>query len=99
MNPINMQMGPGAIPLTQPDSHPVAKAKSDFSKMIQSSIDQATKTEEQSNLAINKLNSGEAKNLHEVMIAVEEADISLKMLVQFRNKALQAYDDIMRLQI
>lgn len=67
--------------------------------MIKSTIDQATTAEQQSNTAINKLNSGEAKNLHEVMIAVEEADISLKMLVQFRNKALQAYDDIMRLQI
>ncbi len=99
MNPINMPIGSTPIPLTQPDSHPVAKAESDFSKMIKSTIDQATKAEQQSNTAIDKLNSGEAKNLHEVMIAVEEADISLKMLVQFRNKALQAYDDIMRLQI
>lgn len=99
MNPINMPIGSTPIPLAQPDSHPVAKAESDFSKMIKSTIDQATKAEQQSNSAIDKLNSGEAKNLHEVMIAVEEADISLKMLVQFRNKALQAYDDIMRLQI
>jgi flagellar hook-basal body complex protein FliE len=37
--------------------------------------------------------------MHEVMIAVEEADISMRMLVQLRNKALQAYDDIMRMQI
>jgi len=33
------------------------------------------------------------------MIAVEEADVSLRMLVQMRNKALQAYDEIMRMQI
>ncbi|MBU0943592.1 MAG: flagellar hook-basal body complex protein FliE [Proteobacteria bacterium] len=99
MNPITLQINSTPLPLAQPDSHPVAKAGSDFSKMIKSSIDMATNAEQQSNAAINKLNSGEAKNLHEVMIAVEEADISLKMLVQFRNKALQAYDDIMRLQI
>ncbi|MBU1138695.1 MAG: flagellar hook-basal body complex protein FliE [Proteobacteria bacterium] len=99
MNPINMQINSTPLPLTQPDSHPVAKAESGFAKMIKSTIDQATEAEQYSNAAINKLNSGEAKNLHEVMIAVEEADISLKMLVQFRNKALQAYDDIMRLQI
>jgi flagellar hook-basal body complex protein FliE len=49
--------------------------------------------------AIVKLESGEAKHLHEVMIAVEEADISLRMLVQMRNKALSAYEEIMRMQI
>jgi flagellar hook-basal body complex protein FliE len=33
------------------------------------------------------------------MIAVEQADISLRMLVQMRNKALTAYEEIMRMQI
>ncbi len=49
--------------------------------------------------ATKNLQSGDAKHLHEVMIAVEEADISLRMLVQMRNKALTAYEEIMRMQI
>ena len=99
MNPINFPSTSSPMSLTQTDSHPVARAKASFADMVKSTIDQAVDTEQQSNVAIEKLQSGEAKNLHEVMIAVEEADISLKMLVQFRNKALTAYDDIMRLQI
>lgn len=87
------------LPLRQADSNPVAKAESDFSKMIKSSIEQVAEAEQRGDDAIRELQSGEAKNLHEVMIAVEEADISLRMLVQFRNKALQAYDSIMGLQI
>ncbi len=99
MNPLSFPTSPTTLPLSTPDSHPVAKLESSFADMIKSTIEQATKTEQQSNMAIERLQSGEAKNLHEVMISVEEADISLKMLVQFRNKAMQAYDDIMRLQI
>ena len=99
MNPLSFPTGSAALPLSVPDSHPVAKMEASFADMIKNTIEQATKTEQQSNMAIERLQSGEAKNLHEVMIAVEEADISLKMLVQFRNKAMQAYDDIMRLQI
>jgi len=45
------------------------------------------------------LHAGKVANLHEVMIAVEEADLSLRMLVQFRNKAQAAYDEIMRMQV
>ncbi len=99
MNPINFPAGSSPLQLSKPDAHPVARAESTFAEMVKSSINNATRAEQESNVAIEKLQSGEAKNLHEVMIAVEEADISLKMLVQFRNKALQAYDDIMRLQI
>ena len=45
------------------------------------------------------LQAGKVANLHEVMIAVAEADLSLRMLVQFRNKAQGVYDEIMRMQV
>ena len=100
MNPIiNSQTGLQPLPLQVPNTNPVEKVGSDFSKMIQSSINQTVAAEAQSEKAIESLQSGQAKNLHDVMISVEKADISLKMLVQFRNKALQAYEEVMRMQI
>lgn len=39
-----------------------------------------------------------ATNIHDTMIKLEEADISLRMLVKFRNKAMEAYQEIMRMQ-
>ena len=99
---INSTITPAGIrplPLKQPETNPVAKVGSDFSKVIQSTIDQVVSAEAKGDKAIESLQSGEAKNLHEVMISVEKADISLKMLVQFRNKALQAYEEVMRMQI
>jgi flagellar hook-basal body complex protein FliE len=46
-----------------------------------------------------KANTGESVDLHEMMIAMEKADISLRLMVQVRNKAIDAYHEIMRMQI
>jgi flagellar hook-basal body complex protein FliE len=87
------------LALTPPDLSSVSQTEKSFSDYLGSILDQVNKTQITGDTAIAKLNTGEAKNMHEVMIAVEEADISMRMLVQMRNKALQAYDDIMRMQI
>jgi len=87
------------LTLSQPDLSPTSLAEKSFSDYLSSTLDQVTKAQNAGDSAIEKLHTGGAKNMHEVMIAVEEADLSLRMLVQFRNKALQAYDDIMKMQI
>ncbi len=99
MNPITISSGTPPLPLQQVATNPIETARSDFGNIIKSTIAQTVAAEKQSEQAIEGLASGQARNLHEVMISVEKADISLKMLVQFRNKALQAYEEIMRLQI
>ena len=87
------------LPLRQPDTGPVSRAAKGFGDILSSTIAQVNQGQLDGETAIRKLESGEAKHLHEVMIAVEEAEISLRMLVQMRNKALTAYEEIMRMQI
>ncbi len=48
---------------------------------------------------IQKLSTGESKNLHEVMLAVEKSGISFQFLTQVRNKAMEAYQEVMRMQV
>jgi flagellar hook-basal body complex protein FliE len=52
-----------------------------------------------SDTSIQGLASGENKNLHEVMIEVEKASISFQFLSQVRNKAIEAYQEVMRMQV
>jgi flagellar hook-basal body complex protein FliE len=98
---MNMQItGAGAsLPLRPTDPSSVSTAKNGFADIIKSTIEQVNQSQNSGEQAIEQLNTGKAESLHEVMIAVEEADISLKMLVQMRNKALQAYEEVMRMQI
>lgn len=90
-----------SLPLTLPKTSggEVSAAREGFDAVLNSTVQQVNQKEHEGNMAIQQLHTGEAKNLHEVMIAVEEADMSVRMLVQMRNKALEAYNTIMRLQV
>lgn len=48
---------------------------------------------------MQKLAVGEAQSLHEVMINLEEARLSFQLLVQVRNRLLEAYQEVMRMQV
>ena len=62
-------------------------------------ITEAAKNLEAADNAIVESSTGGQVDLHEVMISMEKADISLRMLVQVRNKAIDAYQEIMRMQV
>ena len=45
------------------------------------------------------LQSGKVENLIDVMTKIEKADISLRFATELRNKAIEAYQEIMRMQV
>ncbi len=77
----------------------VEKTGSAFSELLKDSISNVDKLQKNADLAAQQLHAGGAKNLHETMIAMEQANISLRMLVQMRNKVMEAYQEVMRTQI
>jgi len=70
-----------------------------FQDMLSDMMKKVNAIQLHSDQATMDLHAGKVANLHEVMIAAEEANLSLRMLVQFRNKAQAAYDEIMRMQV
>ena len=70
-----------------------------FTEMLAKTISETNEKQIAADRAIEKLSTGEEKNIHNVMITMEKADISLRLLVQMRNKAVDAYDQIMRMQV
>jgi flagellar hook-basal body complex protein FliE len=49
--------------------------------------------------AVNGLLSGQNVNLHQAMIAMEEASVSFQLMVEVRNRLLESYQELMRMQI
>ncbi len=72
---------------------------SSFSDMLKSSIGKVNEMQTQADTAIGELVAGRTKNIHETMLAIERADTSLKLAMQVRNKILDAYREIMRMQV
>ncbi|MDD2557221.1 MAG: flagellar hook-basal body complex protein FliE [Desulfuromonadaceae bacterium] len=70
-----------------------------FADMLADAVSQTNQAQLDADKAAVALQTGKAENLHEVMLSMEEADISMRLLVQMRNKALDAYQEIMRMQV
>jgi flagellar hook-basal body complex protein FliE len=52
-----------------------------------------------SQVDLQRLAVGDASNLHEVMVRLEESRLGLQLMLQVRNRVLEAYQDVMRMQI
>lgn len=78
---------------------PSQNAAGGFGKMLGDAIQQVNENQVQADRAVEKLQTGEARNIHEVMIALEKADISMRLMVQMRNKVIEAYQEVMRMQV
>lgn len=70
-----------------------------FADMLRQSLDTVNTHQAQADMAVKELVAGRTKNVHETMLAVERADASLKLAVQVRNKILDAYREVMRMQV
>jgi flagellar hook-basal body complex protein FliE len=77
----------------------VADKTRSFGEMLMESISQVNGLQEEANQSIQKLVTGENKNLHETMLAVEKAEIAFKTMNQVRMKVIEAYREVMRMQI
>ncbi len=85
--------------LSQPKTAPVQQVGNRFGEMLKDSIAEVNRAQVSADRAAEQIAAGETKNLHEAMIKLEEADISLRLMVQVRNKAVEAYQEIMRMQV
>jgi flagellar hook-basal body complex protein FliE len=70
-----------------------------FGDMLKNAISTVNEVQKQSDVEIQKLMTGETEDLHTTMIAVQKADVSFQMMMQVRNKIVQAYQEIMRMQV
>ena len=85
--------------LSQPKTALVQKMGNKFGEMLKTSINEVNQAQVSADRAAEQIAAGETKNLHGAMIKLEEADISLRLMVQVRNKAVEAYQEIMRMQV
>ncbi|MEC1263496.1 flagellar hook-basal body complex protein FliE [Bacillus subtilis] len=70
-----------------------------FSELLKNSISSLNESQVASDNMTNALAAGKDVNLDEVMIAAQQASISLTAATEFRNKAVEAYQEIMRMQM
>ena len=70
-----------------------------FADTLAKSIEEVNHLQKEADQAIEKLASGESQNVHGAMLAVNKADTAFRMTMQVRNKIVEAYQEVMRMQV
>jgi flagellar hook-basal body complex protein FliE len=71
-----------------------ADERSDFASQLQTAFDHIEQLHTEADEQIAGLLNGQGEDIHKVMIAVEKANLSFQLMMQVRNKIIQAYRDV-----
>jgi flagellar hook-basal body complex protein FliE len=96
---------PEAAPLAPAESgspqplSPVKPGGDSFATMLDHMVSDVNTQQKLASQSVNALQSGQSVPLHQSVIAMEEANVSFQLMVEVRNRLLEAYQEIMRMQI
>ena len=94
-NPIEGPLGPGRGPSA---GKGVADGN-EFGNFLSEQLGEVNDLQMQADTSINELATGKSEDVHATMIAMQKADVSFRLLMAVRNKLLDAYDEVMRMQV
>ncbi|MDL2217012.1 flagellar hook-basal body complex protein FliE [Desulfovibrio sp. OttesenSCG-928-M14] len=74
------------------------KMAPEFSDVLASSLEKVNDLQSQRSSMISSFASGETQNVHELMIAMQKAGLAMNMTSAVRNKVIEAYKELSRMQ-
>ena len=74
------------------------KTYDSFTDTLKKSLQKVNDLQEQRNEMIESFAAGEKQNVHELMITLQKAGLAMQMTAAVRNKVLEAYKELMRIQ-
>jgi flagellar hook-basal body complex protein FliE len=76
-----------------------AAAGGSFADVLADSLEQVNALQQEADAAIETLATGGPTTLHDTMLAVQRADLSFRLMMQVRNKIVEAYQEVLRMQV
>lgn len=92
---------PGSLPVPAPQfaSQPAPLGDGSFSNVVQKFIADTNSQQIQADQAIERLATGQSDSIHETMLSLAKADLSFRVFMEVRNKVIEAYQEVMRMQM
>ena len=89
----------GQVESTQAAQGAGAVQGAGFGEVLNQFVGEVNQKQLDSTQAVNDLLAGKEVPLHEAMIAMQEAGVAFQLMVEVRNKLLEGYQELMRMQI
>ncbi len=97
-SPIQAGVG-SSFQLAAQSVKPQSTDEAGFSKVIHNFLNDVNTQQVNMDTAIEQMFTGEVDNLHDVMLTISKADLSFRLFMEVRNKAIDAYREVMRMQL
>lgn len=78
---------------------PAQGSSTDFAQELKNALGNVNEMQVEGEKAMSDIATGSVKDLHQAAIAIDKAEISMKLMLEVRNKALNAYKEITRTQM
>jgi flagellar hook-basal body complex protein FliE len=75
------------------------EGKLNFGEILKETINSVNEAQLNADDAVRSVLKGESKDIHETMVILQKAETSLQMMLEVRNRLLEAYQEIMRTQV
>ncbi len=82
----------------QLDVHKPSSDRSEFFQTLEGAIDKVQEIQSGADQQVASVLQGNGQDLHSTLVAVEKADLSFQLMMQVRNKIVQAYQTISQMQ-
>lgn len=76
-----------------------AKGGGDFADMLKQALQEVNEAQATSEVEARKLMTGDGADMHSAILAVQKADVSFQMMMAVRSKLIDAYREVMRMQM
>ena len=84
----------------QSQSQSIAKpGEKSFADTLKDAVGQVNTLQKQADVKAQDLATGKTDNIQDVLMASEKADIALRLMVNVRNKIIDAYNEVMKMQV
>ena len=99
MNDIKSLAGIGTADLLKQKSKVESTGGEQFAQHLKSAINEVNELQIEKEVAVADIATGQVKDLHQAAIAIGKAEINMKLMLEIRNKALNAYKELGRTQL
>ena len=93
------ELGGVGTTITPPGAATGQAGASSFTSVLGQMVGEVGAKQASANQAVSGLLSGGNVSLHQAMISMEEANVSFQLMIEVRNKLLDSYQELMRMQV
>jgi flagellar hook-basal body complex protein FliE len=92
-------VAPTGAPGVAKPSAPVTTAGEDFAALVREQLQKVSQMQSEADENVKKLLIGETQNLTEVFTAARKAEVAFSLLMEIRNKLIDAYEEIKNMRV